>query len=144
MRDKISFEFKPELCIYCHACETACRTWRNPEKGISYRKVVAYEEGCFPDVKVTYVSESCRHCDNPECADVCPVGAISVEEDGAVVVDRDTCIGCGACAGACPYNVPQFGADGTMQKCDMCHGIKPEEMRFPCARMCPTGALSLK
>ena len=32
---------------------------------------------------------------------VCPVGAIS--NDGSVcVIDADTCIECGACAGACP------------------------------------------
>lgn len=35
------------------------------------------------------------------CAGACPVGAIS-EADGKFVIDADTCISCGACAGTCP------------------------------------------
>lgn len=40
------------------------------------------------------------------CADACPVGAIS-EGDGKYVIDPDTCIDCGACAGECPVDAPQ-------------------------------------
>jgi len=35
------------------------------------------------------------------CAGACPVGAIS-EGDGKFEIDADTCISCGACAGTCP------------------------------------------
>ena len=35
------------------------------------------------------------------CAGACPVGAIS-EADGVFVIDADSCIECGACTGACP------------------------------------------
>ncbi len=35
------------------------------------------------------------------CAGACPVGAIS-EKDGVYVIDEATCIECGACTGACP------------------------------------------
>jgi ferredoxin len=35
------------------------------------------------------------------CAGACPVGAIS-EGDGKFVIDPDTCISCGSCAGGCP------------------------------------------
>ena len=31
----------------------------------------------------------------------CPVGAITIE-NGAAVVNADSCIDCGACEGACP------------------------------------------
>jgi len=34
------------------------------------------------------------------CRDVCPTGAISVQETARV--DRKTCIGCGRCAEQCP------------------------------------------
>ncbi len=35
------------------------------------------------------------------CQEVCPVGAVSMGEEGAVV-DREWCIGCGVCAVRCP------------------------------------------
>lgn len=35
------------------------------------------------------------------CAGACPVGAIS-EGDGAFVIDASACIECGACTGSCP------------------------------------------
>ena len=35
------------------------------------------------------------------CADACPMGVIEVE-DVATVVDADSCVGCEACLGACP------------------------------------------
>lgn len=34
------------------------------------------------------------------CAEVCPVGAIKRKEK--VTIDKDKCIGCGACIVACP------------------------------------------
>ena len=36
------------------------------------------------------------------CAAVCPVGAINVEDKA--VIDAETCISCGACVNACPVN----------------------------------------
>ena len=35
------------------------------------------------------------------CADACPMGVIEVE-DVATVADADSCVGCEACLGACP------------------------------------------
>ena len=35
------------------------------------------------------------------CADACPMGVIEVK-DVATVVDADSCVGCEACLGACP------------------------------------------
>ena len=36
------------------------------------------------------------------CEDTCPLGAISADADGKRVVDADLCVDCGACEGACP------------------------------------------
>ena len=35
------------------------------------------------------------------CADACPMGVIEVE-DAATVVNGDACVGCAACVDACP------------------------------------------
>lgn len=37
------------------------------------------------------------------CADACPCGAITV--DGTAKVDADQCAGCGACVDACPMSL---------------------------------------
>ena len=39
--------------------------------------------------------------------DQCPVGAISIGDDGKAVIDPDICIECGACAGVCPVEAPK-------------------------------------
>jgi anaerobic dimethyl sulfoxide reductase subunit B (iron-sulfur subunit) len=80
------------------------------------------------------------HCGKPACVAVCPTGAIRKRaEDGIVVVDRDKCNGCQDCFSACPYDVPQFGDDGIMQKCDFCIEIRGEPA---CAVSCPAEALN--
>ncbi len=36
------------------------------------------------------------------CVGVCPVGALSLNDEGKSVCDEATCIDCGACVGTCP------------------------------------------
>jgi len=36
------------------------------------------------------------------CVGVCPVEAIKLEDDGKAVVDENVCIDCGACVATCP------------------------------------------
>jgi len=138
------FELHPELCIQCHACESACKNWRHTDNNIAWRRVVSVEKGSFPDVKISYYSIGCLHCVNPACIDACPTAAIAKKQGGAVVVDKDSCIGCGACESACPWGIPSFGADSLMQKCDMCESASVFEQKAPCARMCPSKALRFK
>ena len=36
------------------------------------------------------------------CAGACPVGAINPTEDGKMVIDAEKCISCGTCEAVCP------------------------------------------
>ena len=36
------------------------------------------------------------------CVGVCPVGALELDEEGKSQSNEDVCIGCGACIGTCP------------------------------------------
>ncbi len=137
------FIFHAELCIACHACEVACKTWRNPENGIKYRRIESEESGRFPDVCVQYRTVGCLHCEKPLCMKACPVNAIKKINSGSVIVNEEKCIGCRKCLNACPWNIPCFGKNGKMRKCDMCEKIIPEAMKYPCVKACPTGAFQI-
>ncbi len=36
------------------------------------------------------------------CVAICPVGAISFDDDGKARIDRTKCIRCGSCEASCP------------------------------------------
>jgi Fe-S-cluster-containing dehydrogenase component len=79
---------------------------------------------------------------------VCPTGAsYKREEDGIVLVNMDTCIGCKLCSWACPYGAREYDhTDGVMKKCTLCvdkiYNENLEEIdRVPaCVSTCPVGA----
>jgi Fe-S-cluster-containing dehydrogenase component len=91
---------------------------------------------------------SCLHCEEPACVTVCPTGAsYKRTEDGIVLVNADTCIGCKLCSWACPYGAREFDEDdGTMKKCTLCvdkiyNENLPEADRVPaCVSTCPAHA----
>jgi anaerobic dimethyl sulfoxide reductase subunit B (iron-sulfur subunit) len=117
----------------------ACISIHNLKPGLKWRRVVETWFGEFPNVKRLFFSRACMHCGKPACEAVCPTGAISKRaEDGIVVVDGDKCNGCQECFTACPFDVPQFGSDGIMQKCDFCLELGEEPA---CVAHCPTEAL---
>jgi anaerobic dimethyl sulfoxide reductase subunit B (iron-sulfur subunit) len=139
MSQQYGFYFDAGRCIKCHTCEMACKVTNNLETGISWRQVIETWSGNYPDVTRTFFSKSCMHCEKPSCLEVCPTGAIwKRAEDGIVMVDKDKCNGCRDCLAACPYDVPQFGKDGKMQKCDYCTGAGREPA---CTESCPASAI---
>ncbi|MGI9388382.1 MAG: 4Fe-4S dicluster domain-containing protein, partial [Methyloligellaceae bacterium] len=115
-------------------------TWLN--------RVHSYEVGDGSDSQAVHFPRSCLHCEEPDCVTVCPTGAsYKREEDGIVLVNPDTCIGCKLCSWACPYGAREYDYKvGVMRKCTLCvdriyNENLPEEDRIPaCVRACPTGA----
>ena len=67
---------------------------------------------------VTY-AVSCGHCADPTCVKSCISGALSIK-DGAVFIDTEKCVGCLTCVLVCPYGALSFDENGAVQKCELC------------------------
>ena len=134
-------------CSGCQRCEMMCtlkndgrvcqeiarvRVWDNYNFGASPDT----NEGSFGlgEGACQFTVEHCKQCADPQCANYCPVHAISADpKSGARVVDPSICIGCGMCAQACPWNMPRIDSQtNTSTKCISCGR---------CAEQCPNGAI---
>lgn len=142
------FYFDQTRCTGCEACVVACKDWNDVPAGpASWIRVLTIEKGKYPNALVAFLTTSCYHCARPSCVPACPVAAISKrDEDGIVVVDRETCLGhdnCEMCLQACPYAAPQFGAEDNakMQKCDFCLDRWTQGRKPICVDACPMRAL---
>jgi carbon-monoxide dehydrogenase iron sulfur subunit len=116
-----------QKCTGCRLCELVCAVFHdgisNPAR--SRIKVMKWEaEGL-------YIPMSCQQCQDAPCMNVCPVKAISRDEElGRVFVDYDVCIGCRACVAVCPFGAMNFNIkDKQVFKCDLCDG-DPQCVRF--------------
>jgi len=116
-----------QKCTGCRLCELVCAVkhdgFSNPAR--SRIRVIKWEaEGL-------YVPMSCQQCEDAPCLNVCPVKAISRDEDlGLVMVDYDMCIGCRSCVVVCPFGAMSFNViDRKVFKCDLCDG-DPQCVRF--------------
>ena len=121
----------------CTDCVDACNTEHGltgkgrPQTDAQYIRVVDLKD------KSTGHTSSlplmCQHCETAPCVDVCPTGASFRREDGVVLVDKHTCIGCRYCMLACPYKARSFihenltdqvpttpRGKGTVESCNFC------------------------
>ncbi len=132
-------------CVGCGACVVACQDQNDlfPEQGLpAFRRVYQAESEGPSGPIIRYLSLGCRHCEDSPCLTGCPTGAIYRDEPtGAVLVDRDRCIGCHSCALACPFGVPRYDAEDLMRKCDLCSERLKAGLKQACVKACPFGAL---
>jgi Fe-S-cluster-containing hydrogenase component 2 len=116
-----------EKCTGCRLCELVCSVSHegvsNPSR--SRINIIKWEaEGL-------YIPMSCQQCEDAPCMTICPVKAISRDQDWDYVkIDYDVCIGCRSCVAVCPFGAMGFNVkDKKVFKCDFCEG-DPQCVRF--------------
>ncbi|MBN2435204.1 MAG: 4Fe-4S dicluster domain-containing protein [Spirochaetes bacterium] len=148
-------------CCGCGSCYFSCKSWNSiPASGGS--RITDGEFSVIRDIRpqnwlivkrgaddgrLRAWPDLCRHCSDALCVKHCPVEAIS-NQDGWVTINRDICIGCGACETVCPYgavSVYRGDSKGVLKKnraykCDGCSENYSEKPA--CVVSCPTGALA--
>ena len=145
---QLAFFFDQSRCSGCLTCVVACRQWHSVDHdAVTWRRVETIEGGSFPDLRVSFLSLSCLHCQSCPCIPSCPSSAMMKrEQDGIVLVSPDLCLGeqtCGRCKDACPYHVPAYNPETglKMEKCDLCSGRRVDGKRPICVEACPMRAL---
>ena len=116
------------LCNGCGTCEKVCSKayYREEDREKSAIRVTANDQGGF----VIAVCDQCG-----VCKDMCAIMALKQAKNGAVLLDKKTCVGCLICVGECERGYMRYHDElPTPFKCVAC-GL--------CAKQCPTGALSL-
>jgi formate dehydrogenase beta subunit len=147
-------------CVGCRACEAACsEANRLPEPkadgqgdGVlaarrdtttdAFTVVNRFPNPKNPDQPI-YVRRQCMHCNQPGCASACLVKALEKTREGAVVYNKDRCLGCRYCMIACPFDVPKYQYDSPtpyVRKCTFCAERQKRGEQPACAEACPTGA----
>ncbi|MGX9463052.1 DMSO/selenate family reductase complex B subunit [Shewanella sp. A14] len=149
--NKYAFHVNTAACSGCKTCHIACKDKNDSPVGVILRRVYEYAGGSYnrtdngaltSNVFGYYMSIGCNHCDSPACTKACPTGAAHKKSNGIVDIDQSICIGCGACAEACPYDAPQFNtATQTMNKCNACYDRLLEGKNPSCVDACPMRAL---
>ena len=151
------------LCVGCRKCEQACNERHGlpkPEESFDEMTVLENErrmdETSYTVVnkyypknigsltwrnRPTFVKFQCMHCIDPSCVSACIVGALTKQENGAVIYDVSKCIGCRYCMVACPFQVPAYeymnAFTPQVRKCTFCYQYVREGGLPACAQVCP-------
>ena len=127
-------------CLGCHLCEYICAFANSGEtdmvkalKGVQINPRIKIEEADGVSFAV-----SCRHCTDPLCVKSCITGSLTIQ-DGAVMFNREKCVGCYTCILACPYGAVMPSDEGVVQKCELC--LKNSAGQPACVTACPNRAI---
>ena len=129
-----------EWCLGCHLCEYNCAF---ANSGLTDMVKALKDKEIHPRIRVeesgniTYAL-SCRHCTDPICVRSCISGALS-KKDGAVVIDKNKCVGCFTCVLVCPYGAVVESESGAAQKCELC--LENSCGSPACVKGCPNKAI---
>lgn len=159
-RRQWAFVVDMRLCDGCDDCVEACQKAHflaPDQRWINVYRMTSAGGQTY------YMPRLCMHCENPPCEKVCPVGATFKNDQGVVLVDQKTCIGCRMCMAACPYEARYFNWDeppatppelnnpmpefpvpqikGTVGKCILCVHYEKDGRLPACVEGCPMGAL---
>ncbi len=158
-----------ERCVGCHACTIACKAeWEVP---VEFGRNWVYRLGpskVGKELASTYYPGLCNHCAKPPCVDACPADPVEMTftdakgktitksvaatwkdpVNGTVQIDKSRCLGCGACADACPYKAryinpaltDDVSSDGKADKCTYCLPRVEAGLTPACVQTCITNA----
>jgi len=139
-------------CIGCFQCVDACAEENRLDKEVAplpqhapddlsaerWTTVVEGPQG-------RQVRKFCRHCVDPACVSVCPVGAMQKTPEGPVIYDSSKCLGCRYCMMACPFGIPRYEWDSAsprVRKCILCYPRLQEGKIPACVEACPQEVLA--
>ena len=158
-----------DKCVGCHACAIACKAeWEVPTQyGRNWLRRLG-PSNTKHGLASTYYPGLCNHCDQPSCVDACPADPVTMEFkdkktgktvtmevaatwkdpfNGTVQIDKKRCLGCGACADACPYGARYINpdladdeSDGKADKCTYCMPRIEAGLAPACVQTCLANA----
>jgi len=115
-------------CTGCRLCLQICGISHYNE--INPAKAALRIDAKFPNPG-KYRPYVCTQCG--KCEEACPEGAITQNNIGAFIVDKEKCTNCGACVTACPMDVVFQHPDlDHVIICDFC---------MKCTQLCNTAAI---
>jgi Fe-S-cluster-containing dehydrogenase component len=159
------FGVSVDKCIGCGRCMEGCKTENDVPRepffvrtwverytirkgGEAVVKTIEPNPEGAPDTSADrsilrsfFVPKLCNQCADPPCVQVCPVGATFQTEDGVVLVNEKTCVGCRYCIQACPYGARFLHPKThTADKCTFCYHRISQDLLPACVEVCPTQA----
>ena len=116
-------------CQGCLTCMLACSLVHEGVENLSLARIQVIQSS-FQKWPHDVTIAQCRQCQQPDCVEACPEGALAADPHHGNVrmIDSEKCIGCGACVAACRFTPsrtimgsgPDSGNNEKAIKCDLC------------------------
>ena len=138
-------------CTGCNQCVEACANvnqsgaWNFQVQQSPDRLSANHWSSIVESPEGGYVRKFCRHCLEPACVSVCPVGAMYRTPEGVVLYDSQKCMGCRYCMMACPFGIPRYEWDSAaplIKKCTLCYDRLAQGQVPACVEACPEQVLT--